>query len=98
ITHVDSLIMRRRGPAVGHLLGGLGQHRFAPPPQVHLCAVLGQAGGHPAAETGSAACDEDPLIRQEIGCKDLTLGWAHNRKLPSNRSVSLPSLRHTVIV
>ena len=77
IPHVDGLIVRRTGPAVGDLFGSLGQHRFAPTPQVHFGPMLDQPGSHPAAKTGSAAGDQDPLTRQQIGCEDLTLRCAH---------------------
>ncbi len=40
--------MRRSRPARGGFFGGLGQHGFAPPPEVHFGAVLDQARGHPA--------------------------------------------------
>ena len=69
-TNVDRLIVDGARMCGRNLGRGVGQNRFAPPPQMHLSAVGGQAGGHAAAQAGATAGDQNALAVQHHRIED----------------------------
>jgi len=86
------LIMGHARAAVGDRFCGFGEHRLASAPQMHLGSVLGQVRRHATAQAGTAAGDQDPLVRQQVGCEDVALRCAHGPD-PSRRPTGRGSCR-----
>src|ERR1700722_11476831 len=92
--HADGLIMRPSRAAARDFFSRFREHRLAPPPQMHLGPVSGQVRRHAPTQAGTAAGDQDLLVRQQVGREDVALRCAHGRGpfSPAYRPKLLPMI------